>query len=234
MVRSESVETLSLDAGGVLLFPNWWRVSRALAVHGVAVDPWALAEADPHARRSLDDAATVRRTDDRERGFAYFDLLLTQVGVSSSAATRSALGDLAAYHLRRNLWEHVPQGVRPALVRLRELGLRLVLVSNANGTLLAHLDRLGLTSFFDAIVDSADEGVEKPDPRLFEIALGRANARPDTAVHVGDLYHVDVVGARQAGLRPVLFDPVGLYPRCDCPRVASLEDLAGDLAEGRF
>ena len=61
----------------------------------------------------------------------------------------------------------------PALEALRARGLRLVVVSNANGTLRAHLDRLDLTRRFDCVLDSADEGVEKPDPRFFEIALER-------------------------------------------------------------
>ena len=86
-----------------------------------------------------------------------------------------------------------------------------MVVSNANGTLAAHFDRLGLTAAVDLVLDSQVEGVEKPDPRLFQIALARSGASPDTTVHVGDLYHVDVVGARAAGLRAVLVDAGGLY-----------------------
>jgi FMN phosphatase YigB (HAD superfamily) len=68
--------------------------------------------------------------------------------------------------------------------------------------------------------------VEKPDPRLFRLALEQARADPARTVHVGDLYHVDVVGARNAGLREgVLFDMAGLYGDVDCPRVASLAAL---------
>ena len=46
------------------------------------------------------------------------------------------------------------------------------------------------------VLDSQDLGVEKPDPRLFEIALERSGAARDSTIHVGDIYHVDVVGAR--------------------------------------
>ena len=50
-----ALETVFLDAGGVLLHPNWWRVSDALAARGVVVSPEALIKADPPARRELDD-----------------------------------------------------------------------------------------------------------------------------------------------------------------------------------
>jgi putative hydrolase of the HAD superfamily len=105
----------------------------------------------------------------------------------------------------------------------------MAVVSNANGTVEALLGRLELSPFFDAVLDSAVEGVEKPDPRLFLLALERLGALPGEAVHVGDLYSVDVLGARAAGIRPILLDEADLYPDADCPRVRSLADLAGHL-----
>ena len=119
--------------------------------------------------------------------------------------------------------------MRTSLARFRARGLRLAVVSNANGTVGALFDRLELTPFFDAVLDSAVEGVEKPDPRLFLLALERLGALPGEAVHVGDFYSVDVVGARAAGIRPILLDELGLYPDADCPRVRSLAELAEHL-----
>lgn len=217
--------TIFLDAGGVLLFPNWHRISETLARHGVDVSPSALAEAEPRARRILDDSRTIGTTSDASRGWLFFDLILEQAGIAPSAATRTALAELHAYHRASNLWELVPDGVRDALTALRDRGLTLVVVSNANGTLRAHLDRLDMTRHFDVVLDSHDEGVEKPDPRLFQIALERSGASPDATLHVGDLYQVDVVGARAAGIRAVLVDEAGLCPDVDCDRVASLAEL---------
>jgi FMN phosphatase YigB (HAD superfamily) len=117
---------------------------------------------------------------------------------------------------------------------LRERGLKLTIVSNANGKLRVLFDRLGLAGCVDCLLDSHDEGVEKPDPRFFEIALDRSGARHETTIHVGDLYHVDVVGARSAGLRGVLLDEAGLYPDVDCPRVRSLGELVDRIAAGAF
>jgi HAD superfamily hydrolase (TIGR01509 family) len=220
-----SVQTVFLDAGGVLLFPNWQRIEEALTRQGVRVSADALARAEPLARKQLDDRRTIGTTTDASRGWLFFDLILEQAGIPRSAATGAALEELHAYHKDRNLWEYVPESVRPALAALRARGLTLVVVSNANGTLCAHLDRLGLTTFFDCVIDSCDVGVEKPDPRIFQIALERVNATPETTIHVGDLYQVDIVGARAAGIRPVLLDEIDQYGEVDCTRIASLESL---------
>jgi putative hydrolase of the HAD superfamily len=219
------IETVFLDAGGVLVFPNWTRVSDALARQGVEVAAEALAAADPHARRTLDQGGTINATTDAGRGWLYFNLVLTAAGVPLGPATEAALAELHEYHRTTNLWEYVPPGVVPALRALRAAHLGIVVVSNANGTLRAKFDRLGLTAHTDAVLDSCEFGVEKPDPRLFRIALEKSGAAAESTVHVGDLYHVDVMGARAAGLRGVLYDEAGLYEDADCPRVRSLAEL---------
>jgi putative hydrolase of the HAD superfamily len=228
------LRTVFLDAGGVLLFPNWTRIQAALASQGVQVTAEEIARAEPRARKQLDEQRTIGTTTDASRGWLFFDLILAQAGIARSARTAAALTELHAYHQANNLWELVPDGVRPALAALRGHGLTLVVVSNANGTLRAHMDRIGLSSHVDIVIDSQDEGVEKPDPRLFEIALERAGGRPESTIHVGDLYQVDVVGARAAGVRAVLLDETGLHPDADCDRVASLAELVEQVRSGAF
>ena len=228
------IETVFLDAGGVLVFPNWVRVSEELARHGVEVSADALRAADPHAKHQLDRGATISETNDESRGLLYFNLVLTQAGVPLNSATSAAMESLQAYHAKHNVWETVPAEVVPALERLRQLGLRLVIVSNANGTLHEMFARLGLADRVDVLLDSKQEGVEKPDPRLFAIALRQSGARADTTVHVGDLYHVDVVGARSAGLRGVLLDAADLYRDADCTRVRTLSELCDLIERGEL
>ena len=228
------LETVFLDAGGVLLFPNWTRVSEALARQGVEVTPDALARAEPYARRQLDDGHVIGGTTDASRGWLFFDLILENAGVELSPATAAALSELQVYHRAHNLWEFVPDSVRPALGALRDLGLTLTVVSNANGTLCAHMARVGLDGLVDCVLDSYDERVEKPDPRLFEIALERSGAARETTIHVGDLYNVDVVGARNAGIRAVLVDEADLRPDADCPRIRSLDELVTRIRDGEF
>jgi len=224
------IRTVFLDAGGVLVFPNWARVSDALARHRVAVPAATLADADPRAKKRLDRGETIQATNDQQRGWTYFNLVLDEAGVELSDATAAALQELHVYHQASNLWEDVPADVKPALESLRARGHRLVVVSNANCRLRHLFERVGLAGAVDALFDSCDEGVEKPDPRFFNIALERSGSTADTTVHVGDLYHVDVVGARAAGIQPVLLDIADLYRDADCPRVRSLDGLIDLLA----
>jgi len=224
------IETLFLDAGGVLVDPNWERISAALAGHGVRVSPEALCAAEPHAKRALDVASLIRHTRDSDRGWTYFNRLLERVGIARSSETDRALEELHAYHADHNLWEVVREGVVPALERLRARVPRMVVVSNANGRLHAVMERLDLARFFDVMLDSHLEGVEQPDPRLFEIAVERAGARAETTLHVGDFYWIDVQGARAAGLMAALLDSAGLYSEVDCPRVRTLGELADRVA----
>jgi HAD superfamily hydrolase (TIGR01509 family) len=223
------IQTVFLDAGGVLVNPNWARVSDVLGRHGVSAPAAALARAEPHAKRKLDTGETVSVTNDQQRGWTYFNLILTAAGIPLSDATDAALAELHQYHQQFNLWETVFEDARPSLAALRARGFRLAVVSNANGTLHRMFARLGLTDTVDAVFDSWDEGIEKPDPRFFHLALERVGASADTTVHVGDLFHVDVVGARAAGIEAVLLDVAGLYPEADCTRVRSLSELVAAL-----
>jgi len=102
-------------------------------------------------------------------------------------------------------------------------------ISNANGTVKKAFARIGLARFFEVIVDSAEVGIEKPDARVFELALRAMNVRADEAAYVGDVYKVDVLGARAAGMRAVLIDPHGFHADKPCPRVTSLMELSPTL-----
>ena len=82
-----------------------------------------------------------------------------------------------------------------------------------------------MAGYFDFFIDSFHVGVEKPDPRIFQLATSRALVEPAQAAYVGDLYWVDVVGAREAGLLPILYDPFLLNPDVDCPRIGAISDL---------
>jgi len=226
-----AIQTVFLDAGGVLVWPNWVRISETLARHGIRVPADRLAAAEPMAKKRLDTGETIQATNDRQRGWTYFNLVLTEAQVPLSPATDAALAELHEYHQQANLWELVPPDVRPGLAALRNCGVRLVVVSNANGRLHHLFGRLNLLDAFDYVFDSHHEGVEKPDPRYFEIALARSRSTATQTIHVGDLYYVDVVGARGAGITPVLFDVGDLYPEADCLRVRSLEELVVQLSQ---
>jgi putative hydrolase of the HAD superfamily len=227
------LETLFLDAGGVLVHPNWQRVADTLERHGVPASVDALWRAEPHAKRIIDEGGHIGRTTDAERAWVYMELVFERAGVPRGAGTDAAIAELGAYHAEHNLWEHVPDDVVPALEALRALVPRLVVVSNANGVLHRLFDRVGLSKYFDVICDSCVERVEKPDPRYFQIALERSGGLAESTTHVGDLYHVDVVGARNAGLDAVLFDAANLYADADCARVRTPAQLVDNIRARR-
>jgi HAD superfamily hydrolase (TIGR01549 family) len=226
----DHLETLFLDAGGVLVFPNWNRVADAFRGHGLAVSADALAAAEPRVKFEIDHGIRHGNSTDAQRAWMYMEMVLEIAGITPGEASAAAIRELRAYHAEHNLWESVPADVVPALERLSALGLRLVVVSNANGVLHRAFDRVGLTRHFHCICDSFLDGVEKPDPRFFQIALDRAGAAPESTMHVGDLYYVDVVGARNSGIRPMLIDPLGLYQDYDVDRVRTLDQLADRLS----
>ena len=92
------------------------------------------------------------------------------------------------------------------------------------------MEDAGLRGHFAHVIDSAIVGAEKPDPRIFEHALEAAGASAERTLHVGDLYSVDVVGARAAGVHAVLLDPFGDWGEVDCARVADLVALRERLS----
>jgi putative hydrolase of the HAD superfamily len=218
------IDTVFLDAGGVLVFPSWARVAETLGRHGLATTAEALAAVEWVAKHEVDVGA--RGGLDLIRGWLVFEKVFARAGVVGPATIAAALAELQGYHADFNLWEHVPADVVPALQRLRAAGKKLVVVSNANGRMRAALDRVGIGPHVDLVIDSFEEGVEKPDPLIFHRALERIGSRAETTVHVGDLFHTDVVGARAAGLRAVLLDMADLYGDHTCERVRSLAELA--------
>ncbi len=114
--------------------------------------------------------------------------------------------------------------VRPALRQLRANGYRLAVVSNWEPSLEEVLDHLGLRFHFTTVVTSSVEGVWKPEPRLFQIALERCGIAPEEAVSVGDNIERDVETARRTGLHAILLDRFNDH-RDFIPRVASLSEL---------
>ena len=96
------------------------------------------------------------------------------------------------------------------------------MISNSNGWVEQLVTESGLRPYFHFVLDSQLLGVEKPDPRIFQIALDRIEIGPAEALYIGDLYSIDVVGSRAAGMRAILLDPAGLWNHVDCPKARDL------------
>ena len=90
-------DTICLDAGGALVWPNWERVRDALAAQGITVETASLAAADPRVRRSLDEQHLIASSTDRSRAWSFFDSVLTIAGVELTPGARRALSDVEEY-----------------------------------------------------------------------------------------------------------------------------------------
>jgi putative hydrolase of the HAD superfamily len=216
------------DAGNTLLHLDYWRLAPVVSRAADApITPEGLLAAAPAAARALESAATT----DRERAVAYLESLFTLAGVPAPRmdAVRQAVWTL---HRERNLWAGVAPDTIHGLERLAAAGVPMGVVSNSDGRVDGALESAGLRQFFRVVVDSALVGVEKPDPRIFAPALETLGVSPAEALYVGDLYEVDVVGARRAGMAAVLLAPDGAAVP-DGVRVArSIGSLVDELLSG--
>ena len=222
------VDALLLDAGGVLLLPNPDVMRRLL---GIDAD-------DETCRRA--HYAGMREVD--------------RLGVADWPSVDHVIA-LAAGFPEERLDEAIPlldqlyvgghepwvpiAGAAEAMLALEAAGYGLAIVSNAEGTMEAQLagGRVcsvdgGAMAKVSIVVDSHVVGIEKPDPRIFELALGALGVAPDQCLYVGDTVLFDVNGARAAGIEAVHIDPYGLCPAADHPHAVSLADVAEELCGG--
>ena len=236
-----SLETLFLDAGNTLISIDFEIVAHELARHGVRATPTELARAEAAARPMLSAWLAGGASQQAEQThFSFLSNLLDHLptGRAPAGAESARIAGAARARIYRpgasdELWNVPLPGISDALRELRALGLQLVVVSNADGTVERGLTRAGLRALLDVIVDSHLVGFEKPDPRIFEHALERSGARPETTLHVGDLYAADVAGARAAGVHALLLDPHDDWPPVDCARLPDVPALASAIRAAR-
>jgi putative hydrolase of the HAD superfamily len=113
----------------------------------------------------------------------------------------------------------------PVLEWLESAGVRMGVISNFEEWLERLLESVGLSRFFDVRVISGVEGLEKPDPKIFRLALDRLGVRAEDSAYVGDSVEFDVEPADAVGMLGILLDRRDRYPEHPGPRIASLEDL---------
>jgi putative hydrolase of the HAD superfamily len=217
----KNIRAILFDAGGTLIHIDGARVCGAA---GLAWEAERFREAETAA------VAAVRAfvlqnpgSKDAERLPLYLDRMLKGLGLESKEDRREAALRVAAEHHRSNLWSRPSPGAAETLGELSARGYRMAVVSNADGRVRALLETAGVTPWLEFVVDSADVGVEKPDPRIFHAATSRLGLAPSSCAYVGDIYEIDVEGARRAGLHPVL---IGGGPAPEpVLRVGELADL---------
>ncbi len=219
-----SPRAILFDAGNTLIFINPSKVLPILRAAGAHADEGDFWEAEFSAR--LDLARTVEEGANGTEAHmwkAYFTQLFRGCGVPEDRL-ESVGEEVRRLHEENHLWSWVSPDTGPALQELADRGFRLGVISNADGRVESLIRKAGIRDRFEFVMDSAVEGVEKPDPEIFLRGCRRMGVEPGAALYVGDLYPVDVLGARKAGMDALLLDPLGRldYPVDTIPRVAAL------------
>jgi putative hydrolase of the HAD superfamily len=216
------IAAVLFDAGNTLLFLDYDRLAREV---GAAVElPLTARDLEAQAGEA---ALALERSDttDHDRASRYLESLFLLAGVPRERL-EIVRDTLLRLHHERHLWSAMHPETPAALARMRQAGLRLGVVSNSDGRVEEALAAAGIRAEFEVIVDSRLVGFEKPDPRIFQAALEPLGIEPEGALYVGDIYEVDVVGARRAGLDVVLLDPAGNHAGRDVQTAASIAAVA--------
>jgi HAD superfamily hydrolase (TIGR01509 family) len=228
------VSVLSLDAGNTVVFLDHDALANAAAEAGFVLDRGALPAAEGAAKRALDAGAALPSPLPDPAippTWSTFMAAIVQLASLDPAAVPACTRALWHAHRRSNLWRRVPADLAAAITALRQHGVRVCVVSNSEGHLIDLFQELGIASLFDLIIDSHVVGFEKPDPRIFAPVLSRFGVAPAQVLHLGDVVATDVVGARAAGIRAALIDPLDHYggQHADVPRVVSVAAVAQAL-----
>lgn len=131
-------------------------------------------------------------------------------------------------------WHRPYPETREVLDSLRAMDYGLGVISNNTDDIHRTLAAHNLAQYFDHVTYSQEARAEKPDPAVFRLALQRALCDPTEAIHVGDVYEADVVGARSVGMFPVLVDRNDRRPDTDCHRIRDLRELFPFLEARNF
>jgi FMN phosphatase YigB (HAD superfamily) len=237
------VELLCLDAGNTIVFLDHARVAAICADAGRDASFATTAEAVraegeakyAHEQGTLRDFAWGHAGFAPARGWAQIvGATLVFAGLAPERAA-AMLDVLWAHHCKRNLWSLGPEGLVAGLAEARSAGVPVAVVSNSEGTLASLFDDLGILGCFDFVLDSGVVGIEKPDPRIFAMALDRFGVPAPRALHLGDNFATDVLGARAAGIPVALIDPfhhlAGRHD--DVPRVPGAREVAEAIGRTR-
>lgn len=231
------IDIVFFDAGETLLhphpsFPELFARTVQNKGHDVSVEDATEVQLRlaPHLVELAEDTGVENPSLQAEDSLRFWSFLyrrlLKELGIEDEelvSALYATFSDISSYALFDD--------VLPVLQRLESAGYRLGLISNFEGWLEEMLVELEIGHLFEVRIVSGAEGVEKPNPRIYELALERAGAEAQAAVHVGDSPAMDVEPAAAAGMRAVLLDRLGRYGDHPGTVISSLDQLAGVVAD---
>lgn len=226
-----NIDMVFFDAGETLIrpYPSFAELfAEVCSRRGITVDPERVREVQerlaPHLVDLAEDTGITQPSLDPEDSRVFWTFLYRRLLEELGIDEPQLVEDLYATFSASTSYK-VFDDVLPVLRRLEDAGFRLGLISNFEGWLQNVLVEQELGESFEVSVISGLEGLEKPDVRIYELAIARAGVEPQRAVHIGDSMAMDVRPAREVGMNVVLLDRVGRYPGSGCPTISSLKDL---------
>lgn len=219
------MKALLFDFGGTLAFLDYELLASEFSRPGRKLDALTLEYAEYEGRANIDRFMMGDRKGSVATGYEmFFRGWMRAAGIPEEEILEHG-ARFQQIHREATLWRVVRPGTLEALEELKSQGYKLAIVSNAEGQVANDAKRFGLAPFFDVIVDSFVVGVEKPDPRIFHIALERLGVSPEETRFAGDIYSIDMVGARAAGIEGALIDQHGRYHWVDHRKIRHAGEL---------
>jgi HAD superfamily hydrolase (TIGR01549 family) len=230
----KDIGTVFLDAGNTLLSMDYSWIREVLEGLGIKTEIHELQRAEAAARPELSkELGRLKSTENIQTSIFYIGSILSRLPVTSVMAEKdrneliyAIVEMLQEPGRKKHFWSNLMPGVNEAMIILKATGLRLMVVSNSNGIIEDVVTSLGIRGYFERVFDSHFVGYEKPDSRLFKHALEISGSDPGSTLHIGDLYHVDVLGAWSAGIHALLLDPFDDWKEADCERMPDLLSFA--------
>jgi len=219
------VKTVFFDVGNTLFYASPSRNEiwlEFLATTGFQVQPSILKQALNEAD-ALYEAKLYDYVGQMEKLWALYDsMIFRKLGITDRDGT--LVREVNKWWDQPKWYRLYPE-TRETLQAVKNRGYKLGIISNNNDDLLKQLKSLELSEYFDSITYSQEARANKPEPAIFQLALKRAECSPNDAVHVGDNYEKDILGARRIGILPVLVDRDDRHSDADCLRIRDLREL---------
>jgi HAD superfamily hydrolase (TIGR01549 family) len=149
------------------------------------------------------------------------------IALSVSPAEAQELAPQFNEYMRENYHSvsQVPDDGVWMLNELKAAGYPLAVISNRGAPFDEELEQLGIRHYFDYTLAAGEVGSFKPQAGVFAHALEQVGVQGKETLYVGDNYYADIVGARNAGLQALLYDPAGVFDEPDCPVIRSYREF---------
>ena len=198
------------------------------AEFGVRITPEAVAAALPEADawwRSENFRSTIKDREQESKFDAYrgYGLRILR-DAENTISPEQALQTLAKAFSVGFKFKSFSDSL-PALQALKSKNMRMGVISNIGEEIDSYLDKSGFTDYFAYKITSFEAGCDKPQPQIFQLALKRAGVSASETLFVGDQYDLDVLGARGAGITPILIDRDDAGSQYDCIVIKDLSQV---------